>query len=194
MFWFCGPGAPGGQRHRSRLPKNIWYKFGLFHNALATKIPQSFLAITLISNFGTFLLYMMSCLIAIVAFHEHHMHGFIKHKVIPLFGLLANLVCMIFYLVGPFFVAGHELEGAVCRTWRRRRVGHLRDHLLPGPQQEAWEGDHPFQADGDGQCDVGQVLIDAAFNQTVTHSGGRLCFIVYQMLSSSHGLCTVLHL
>ncbi len=25
---------------------------------------------------------------------------------IPLFGLLANLACMIFYLVGPFFVTG----------------------------------------------------------------------------------------
>jgi hypothetical protein len=34
------------------------------------------------------------------------MHKFFKHKAIPLFGLLANLLCMIFYLVGPFFVAG----------------------------------------------------------------------------------------
>ncbi|HMB95916.1 MAG TPA: hypothetical protein VKK61_07755, partial [Tepidisphaeraceae bacterium] len=34
------------------------------------------------------------------------MHGFIKHKFIPIFGLLANLLCMIFYLVGPFFVNG----------------------------------------------------------------------------------------
>jgi hypothetical protein len=41
-----------------------------------------------------------------VAFHEHHMHNFFKHKAIPLFGLLANLLCMVFYLVGPFFVAG----------------------------------------------------------------------------------------
>jgi APA family basic amino acid/polyamine antiporter len=105
MFWFCGPGAQADSVIDG-LPKNFLYKIGLFHNALATKIPQSFLAITLISNFGTFLLYMMSCFIAVVAFHEHHMHGFIKHKVIPIFGLLANLLCMIFYLVGPFFVNG----------------------------------------------------------------------------------------
>jgi basic amino acid/polyamine antiporter, APA family len=105
MFWFCGPGAQADSVIDG-LPKNFLYKIGLFHNALATKIPQSFLAITLISNFGTFLLYMMSCFIAVVAFHEHHMHGVIKHKIIPIFGLFANLACMIFYLVGPFFVAG----------------------------------------------------------------------------------------
>jgi hypothetical protein len=32
-------------------------------------------------------------------------HG-IKHLVIPVFGVLANLLCMLFYLVGPFSVSG----------------------------------------------------------------------------------------
>ena len=32
-------------------------------------------------------------------------NGF-KHVVIPIFGLLANLACMLFYLVGPFAVPG----------------------------------------------------------------------------------------
>lgn len=105
LFWFCGPAAQT-DTIIDGLPKNFLYKFGLFHNALASKIPQSFLYIGYLSNFGTFMLYMMSCFIAIVAFHEHHMHGFIKHKAIPIFGLLANLLCMIFYLVGPFFVTG----------------------------------------------------------------------------------------
>jgi amino acid transporter len=105
MFWFCGPGAQADSVI-SGLPTNFLYKIGIFKNATATKIPQSFLAITLISNFGTFMLYMMSCFIAIVAYHEHPMHGIVKHKLIPIFGLLANLLCMIFYLVGPFFVAG----------------------------------------------------------------------------------------
>jgi APA family basic amino acid/polyamine antiporter len=100
MFWFCGPGAQA-DTVIDGLPKNFLYKIGLFHNALSTKIPQSFLAITLISNFGTFLLYMMSCIIAVVAFHEHPMHNFLKHKIIPIFGLFANLLCMVFYLVGP---------------------------------------------------------------------------------------------
>jgi basic amino acid/polyamine antiporter, APA family len=109
MFWFCN-GAALSDATIAGLPNNFLYKIGIFHNALASKIPQSFLAITLVSNFGTFLLYMMSCIIAIVAFHEHHMHGIIRHKIIPIFGLLANLLCMIFYLVGPFFVAGMSVK------------------------------------------------------------------------------------
>jgi hypothetical protein len=41
-----------------------------------------------------------------VAFKEHHsFHGF-KHFVVPIFGLVANLTCMLFYLIGPFMVAG----------------------------------------------------------------------------------------
>jgi hypothetical protein len=49
---------------------------------------------------------MMTCVIAIVAFREHHtFHGF-KHFVVPIFGFVANLACMLFYLVGPFTVAG----------------------------------------------------------------------------------------
>jgi basic amino acid/polyamine antiporter, APA family len=62
--------------------------------------------ITLVSNFGTFMLYMMSCIIAMVAFHEHHMYNPIKHILIPGFGLIANLGCMLFYLIGPFSVPG----------------------------------------------------------------------------------------
>ncbi len=100
-FYFCGPTAAVSDSAISQLPHNFWYKFGIFHNALAVQIPQSVLVVTLISNFGTFLLYMMTCVVALVAFHEHQVHGFIKHKIIPIFGLLANLLCMVFYLVGP---------------------------------------------------------------------------------------------
>lgn len=32
-------------------------------------------------------------------------NGF-KHVVVPIFGLLANLGCMLFYLIGPFAVPG----------------------------------------------------------------------------------------
>jgi amino acid transporter len=85
---------------------NLWYKFGIFSPHAYTWLPNSMLVITLISNFGTFLLYMTTCLVAIVAFREHHtFHGF-KHFVIPLFGLLANLSCMLFYLLGPIPAIG----------------------------------------------------------------------------------------
>jgi amino acid transporter len=104
-FYFCG-GAAQTTDAINALPKNIWYSFGIYPHDAAVNMPQSLLVITLASNFGTFLLYMMTCIIAIIAFREHHsFHGF-KHVVIPVFGLLANLLCMLFYLIGPFSVAG----------------------------------------------------------------------------------------
>ena len=85
---------------------NIWYSFGIFSPELYTKLPNTLVIVTLVSNFGTFLLYMITCIITIVAFKEHDaFHGF-KHVCIPIFGLLANLGCMLFYLIGPFTVAG----------------------------------------------------------------------------------------
>jgi CDP-diglyceride synthetase len=78
----------------------------VFGHDTAAKIPQSLLVVTLVSNFGTFLLYMMTNIIAIVAFREHHTFSGIKHMFIPLFGLGANLVCMLFFIVGPSFVPG----------------------------------------------------------------------------------------
>lgn len=100
MFNFCG-GAAQADSTIDGLPKNLWYGIGLFHNALAARIPQSLLVVTLVSNFGTFLLYMMTCIVAIVAFREHHEFSGFKHMVVPVFGLVANLLCMAFYLVGP---------------------------------------------------------------------------------------------
>ena len=105
VLYFCGGAALTDDTIKG-LPHNIWYSFGIIAHDAAAIIPQSLLVITLTSNFGTFLLYMMTCIIAIVAYHEHHaFHGF-KHMVVPVFGLLANLVCLLFYLIGPFSVAG----------------------------------------------------------------------------------------
>ena len=84
---------------------NVWYSFGIFPPAAYTWLPNSLLIVTLTSNFGTFLLYMTTCAITIVAFRQHDaFHGF-KHVVIPVFGLFANLACMLFYLIGPFMVS-----------------------------------------------------------------------------------------
>jgi len=85
---------------------NFWYSFGIFSPHAYTWLPNSLVTITLISNFGTFLLYMTTCIVAIVAFKEHHSFNGFKHFVVPIFGLLANLGCMLFYLVGPFSVSG----------------------------------------------------------------------------------------
>jgi amino acid transporter len=115
MFYLCGPAATFSPTALSTAQQHsIWFMGAFLDPTKAAKIPNSFLIITLVSNFGTFLLYMMSCLVAMVAFHEHHMHNFFKHKFIPMFGLLANLACMIFYLVGPFSVAGMSWKESYC--------------------------------------------------------------------------------
>ncbi|MGO9015338.1 MAG: APC family permease [Dissulfurispiraceae bacterium] len=85
---------------------NFWYSFGIFSPDMYTKLPNTLLIVTLVSNFGTFLLYMFTCYIAMVAFREHHSFNGIKHVVIPILGLLANLSIMLFYLIGPFTVSG----------------------------------------------------------------------------------------
>ena len=88
------------------LPHGIFSSVGyLPHDTLAA-LPNSLLAITLTSNFGTFILYALSCFLCIVAFHGRPDYSFIKHKLIPGFGLLANLVCMGFYVAGPVFNLG----------------------------------------------------------------------------------------
>ncbi|HTT69825.1 MAG TPA: APC family permease [Anaeromyxobacteraceae bacterium] len=101
---------------------SFWYSFGLFHPETYPKLPNSLVIMTLISNFGTFLLYMLTCVIAIVAFREHHAFSGFKHFFVPIFGLVANLGCMLFYLVGPFTVSGMSVKEpyialGVCVVW-----------------------------------------------------------------------------
>jgi APA family basic amino acid/polyamine antiporter len=101
---------------------NIWYSFGIFNPDTIAKLPNTLVIVTLVSNFGTFLLYMLTCIIAIVAFREHHsFHGF-KHMVVPIFGLVANFACMLFYLIGPFLVSGMSVKEpyialGICACW-----------------------------------------------------------------------------
>ena len=83
------------------LPHGIFSSFGYSsHDAMAA-LPNSLLAITLTSNFGTFILYALSCLLCIVAYHKRSDYSMVKHLLIPGFGLLANLACMAAYLVVP---------------------------------------------------------------------------------------------
>ncbi len=87
--------------------KSLWYPAFLIPTLDGLKtLPNTLLIVTLASNFGTFLLYMLTNIVAIVAFREHHSFSGFKHMVVPVFGLLANLACMLFYLIGPFSVYG----------------------------------------------------------------------------------------
>ena len=92
------------------LPQGFWSSFGyLSHDAMAA-LPNSLLAVTLCSNFGTFLLYMLSCVTCIVGYHNHPNYKPVRHLFIPVFGVLANLACMLAYLVLPFMGIGTKPE------------------------------------------------------------------------------------
>ena len=88
------------------LPHGIFSNWGyLSHDQLAA-LPNSLLTVTLTSNFGTFILYALSCFLCIVAFWGRPDFNPVLHLLIPGFGLLANLVCMAFYLISPVFGLG----------------------------------------------------------------------------------------
>jgi amino acid transporter len=112
----------GGTTPAALDKHNFWYSFGVFSPATYAALPNTLVIVTLVSNFGTFLLYMITCWIAMVAFKEHHSFNTFKHVVIPAMGLLANLVIMLFYLIGPFTVAGMSWKEpyialGVCAVW-----------------------------------------------------------------------------
>jgi amino acid transporter len=92
------------------LPHGIFSNFGYMSHDTMAALPNSLLAITLTSNFGTFILYGLSCFLCMVAFHNRPDHNFLLHKLIPGFGLLANLACMAVYVLGPFFNLGTKME------------------------------------------------------------------------------------
>jgi amino acid transporter len=102
---FGDAGAPTDAAIKA-LPQGIWSSWGyLSHDQLAA-LPNSLLTVTLTSNFGTFILYALSCFLCIVAFHKRPDYNPVLHLFIPGFGLLANLVCMAFYAISPVFGLG----------------------------------------------------------------------------------------
>ena len=92
------------------LPHGIFSSFGYTSHAAMAALPNSLLTVTLASNFGTFVLYALSCILCMVAYHKHPNFSFLRHLIIPVFGLLANLACMSFYLIGPFMNYGTKME------------------------------------------------------------------------------------
>jgi amino acid transporter len=102
---FGDAGAPSDAAIKA-LPQGIFSSWGyLSHDQLAA-LPNSLLTITLTSNFGTFILYALSCFLCIVAYTGRPDYSFLRHTLIPGFGLLANLVLMAFYIISPVFGLG----------------------------------------------------------------------------------------
>src|SRR5579863_3808762 len=109
LYFFAGGSAPD-DKTIAGLPHNMWYAIGMSSNASLASLPNGLQLVTLVSNFGTFMLYGLTNIVAIVAFYEHHdFHGF-KHMVVPIFGALANFACMAFYIIGPLEGLGSAKE------------------------------------------------------------------------------------
>jgi amino acid transporter len=102
---FGDAGAPSDAAIAA-LPHGVLSSFGYPSHDTLAGLPNSLLTITLTSNFGTFILYALSCFLCIVAFHKRPDYNPVLHLLIPGFGLLANLVCMAFYLISPVFGLG----------------------------------------------------------------------------------------
>ena len=104
------------------LPHGLWSSvwFATTHDHMAA-FPNTLTMIVLASNFGTFMLYMLSCIICIVAYQGHPNFSVIKHLFVPVFGVLANFICMAFYLIGPFMGYGTKMEPfgalAIAAVW-----------------------------------------------------------------------------
>lgn len=108
-LYFCDAGAPTDAAIAA-LPHGIFSSFGYTTHDKMAALPNTMITVTLASNFGTFLLYGMSCLVCMVAYHGRPDFKLVRHLLIPIFGLLANLACMSFYLIGPFMGYGTKLE------------------------------------------------------------------------------------
>jgi APA family basic amino acid/polyamine antiporter len=106
---FGDAGAPSDAAIAA-LPKGLFSSFGYLSHDQMAALPNSLLTIALTSNFGTFILYALSCFLCIVAYHKRPDHNFLLHTLIPGFGLLANLTCISFYIAGPVFGLGTSKE------------------------------------------------------------------------------------
>ncbi len=85
-MYLCGPAATDALNTAltDAQKGSFWYpSFLVFSAETAKSLPNSLLIVTLASNFGTFLLYMLTCVVAIVAFREHQSFSGFKHLVIP---------------------------------------------------------------------------------------------------------------
>ena len=108
-FVFADAGAPTDAAIAA-LPHGIFSNVGyLSHDQLAA-LPNSLLTVTLTSNFGTFILYALSCLLCIVAYWKREDFSVVRHLLIPGFGFLANITLMAFYVISPAFGLGTSKE------------------------------------------------------------------------------------
>lgn len=105
-----GDGGAPANTTIAAIPHGIFSSFGYTTHEKMAALPNTLLTVTLASNFGTFILYGLSCILCIVAYHKHPNYNVVKHLLIPAFGLLANFGCMCAYIVFPFIGIGTKME------------------------------------------------------------------------------------
>jgi basic amino acid/polyamine antiporter, APA family len=109
LYYFAGGSAPD-DKTIATLPHNLWYAAGMSSNAYLSSLPNGLALVTLISNFGIFITYGLTNVLCMIAYQERHEFHGLKHMAIPLFGALANLACMAFYIIGPIEGLGSVKE------------------------------------------------------------------------------------
>jgi basic amino acid/polyamine antiporter, APA family len=111
------------------IPHGLFSSFGYTTHDKMAALPNTLLVVTLASNFGTFILYALSCFLCMVAYNKHPNFNLLKHRIIPVLGLLANLACMAFYVIGPIggFGTPHEplLALAIAAVWAAYGAFHF---------------------------------------------------------------------
>lgn len=86
--------------------------------------------ITLASNFGTFVLYALTCLWTVIAFHGRAEGSLLKHVIVPVLGLLAN-VAMLATILGMGILGGGTsqqeslLALAIAAFWAIVSIGYV---------------------------------------------------------------------
>ena len=110
VVMYFGDGSAPADTAIQALPHGFLSSWGYTTHDKMAALPNSFLTMGLASNFGTFLLYMLSCVTCIVCYHKHPNFKVVRHLLIPVFGVAANLACMAFYLIGPFMGYGTKME------------------------------------------------------------------------------------
>jgi amino acid transporter len=109
LYFFAGSSAPD-DKTIATLPHNIWYAAGMSSNAYLAALPSGLALVTLRANFGIFITYGLTNVLCMVAYQERNEFHGLKHMAIPMFGALANLACMAFYIIGPIEGLGSVKE------------------------------------------------------------------------------------
>ncbi|HZR46076.1 MAG TPA: hypothetical protein VFA47_05210, partial [Candidatus Manganitrophaceae bacterium] len=86
-----------------------------FIAAVGVQSVVGLIGITLASNLGTFVLYGLTCIWTMIAFAGRREYSFLKHGVVPVLGLVANLAMLAaiiyLYVIGN---ADSKMEAYIC--------------------------------------------------------------------------------